>query len=117
MNLEEINNTIAELETGETTFVNCQKLASLYTVRDNYGKSISTVEIQDTLPAYTHYCDIKGQYQRSLLPAESVHIAMESVCKELSELISLIYSNSDMEQERILLVDCVQTVWESLINR
>ena len=35
MNMKEINNTIYELENGETTHASCQKLAALYIVKDH----------------------------------------------------------------------------------
>lgn len=38
MNINEINEAIRELENGPTTYHNCMKLASLYIVRDEYGK-------------------------------------------------------------------------------
>ncbi len=38
MNIHEINEAIRELENGPTTYHNCMKLASLYIVRDMYGK-------------------------------------------------------------------------------
>ena len=119
MNLEEINNTITELENGDTTFVNCQKLASLYIVRDNYGKGNQPLdkEVREILPAYRHYCEIKGQYQKHLIPQESVQVAMSSVCKEIQDLLFLIYSNSDMEQEREMMLRCVQDTWNSFAEK
>lgn len=38
MNMNEINEAIRQLEDGPTTYHNCMKLASLYIVRDMYGK-------------------------------------------------------------------------------
>lgn len=35
MNIDEINREILTLEKGQTTFVNCEKLAQLYVVRDH----------------------------------------------------------------------------------
>lgn len=107
LNLEEIENTIAEMEQNSaTTFDTCEKLASLYIVRDNLktcGKSVVASmesEINDILPAYRNYCDIKRQYQMHELPVESVEIAMQSVCKEIQDLFLLLYANSDTQSER-----------------
>ena len=36
LNLDEIEQEIADLENGETTYINLQKLTYLYTVRDHY---------------------------------------------------------------------------------
>lgn len=38
INMNQINEAIRELEDGPTTYHNCMKLASLYIVRDMYGK-------------------------------------------------------------------------------
>lgn len=43
LNLEEINNTIEELECGDTTFSACSKLASLYIVRDKLSEKVDLV--------------------------------------------------------------------------
>ena len=105
LNLVEVQNTIKELENGETTFATCQKLASLYIVRKFYSpeseqiEEVST-EIDDILPAYQQYCEVKRQFQLQKLPDTSVIRAMKSVCTELKDLIMVIYSNSDMENER-----------------
>ena len=39
MNMKEIENTIYELENGETTYQKCQKLANLYVVKDHMAKN------------------------------------------------------------------------------
>ena len=44
INIDEINETISELEQGDTTFATCQKLAALYTVRDNFKSSYNNME-------------------------------------------------------------------------
>ena len=119
MNIDEINNTITELENGDTTFVNCQKLASLYIVREHYCKECDTVdrEVRDILPAYKSYCATKSAYQKHLVAPESVQYAMQSVCKEVKDLIFLMYSNSDMEREREMIFECIQSVYESFADR
>ncbi len=47
MNMNEINEAIRELEEGPTTYHNCMKLASLYIVRDMYGKDRYTTYGRD----------------------------------------------------------------------
>ena len=121
MNIEEINNAITALENGETTFASCQKLATLYVVRDHLCESpqIESVdaEIQEILPTYKSYCSIKAQFQRHQLPPESVPLALSSVCTEIKDLILLIYSNSDMESERAMMTECLKSLWTSLTDR
>ena len=121
MNLDEINNTIATLESGETTFASCQKLAILYVVRDHLCESpqIESVdaEIREILPTYKSYCSVKEQFQRHQLPPESVPLALSSVCTEIKELIFLIYANSDMESERAMMIECLRSLWTSLADK
>lgn len=48
MNIDEIKSTIHQLEEGRTTFDNCFKLASLYTVLNHIDKeNIKSLEIDD----------------------------------------------------------------------
>ena len=63
INLNDITTTIKELESGNTTFDSCMKLAALYTVRDNLGENRVTQEMQDILPQYKNYCNVKRRYQ------------------------------------------------------
>ena len=69
LNLEEINNTIDQLEEGNTTFDNCIKLSALYIVRDKLQSALQSEiveepevvdaienELSDILPQYRKYC-------------------------------------------------------------
>ena len=82
LDLEEINNTIEELENSRTTYDNCLKLASLYIVRENISpkekpdtdenKAIYNdvvKEYSDILPAYSDYCESKRKYQMNEIPS------------------------------------------------
>lgn len=52
LDMQEVENAITELENGQTTYANVQKLANLYTVRAHscgeYSQAAAPVEIQDT---------------------------------------------------------------------
>lgn len=105
MNLEEINNTIEALEQSSTTFGNCEKLASLYICRDNLTKSVQSnpqveQEINDILPQYREYCTIKRRYQLHEISDELVISSMRRVCTEIKEFIQILYSSTDMPDER-----------------
>lgn len=50
MNMKEINNTIYELENGETTHASCQKLAALYIVKDHIEGQDPDKEIINDIP-------------------------------------------------------------------
>ena len=90
LDFEEINNTIEELENGATTFDNCMKLASLYTVRE-YGNCTSdetSKELHDILPMYSMYCTIKRKYQMRELSQDAVIRSVQDVCQEIKEFIN-----------------------------
>ena len=110
LNLEEINNTIEQLENGDTTFDACIKLASLYTVKEHISnntiKSVDNVidELNDILPAYTYYKEVKREYQLGNASETAIIKQINSVCKEISEFISTLYSGTDMLEERNIII-------------
>lgn len=52
LDMQQIIDTINELEQSDTTFDNCIKLSSLYIVRDNYPSDNIENELDDILPQY-----------------------------------------------------------------
>lgn len=96
MELKDINRTISELEQDSTTFENCEKLASLYIVRDNFNQD----EVEDILPQYIKYMDIKKRYQLGEVSEKLVAKQMKLVCKEVSEFLHQLYSSTDLPEER-----------------
>ena len=118
MDIQEVLNTIEQLENDVTTYENCFKLASLYTVRDNYEKQhyepieeVKTVsevkptddveqEYSDILPQYRKYVDIKRQYQLGEVAEQAVETQIQKVCNEISEFVHTLYSCTDMPIER-----------------
>jgi len=121
MNIEEINNTIEELENGSTTFDSCLKLASLYIVKEHISHTnlnefdgIPDVikEYNDILPQYTEYCDIKTQYQLGKVSQEYVIQSMKNVCTEIHEFIDTLYNNTDTQEERELITATLNTICE-----
>lgn len=120
LDLEEINNTIEELENSRTTYENCLKLASLYIVRENINfkekpntdenKAVYNdvvKEYSDILPAYSDYCESKRKYQMNEIPAKKVLNEMENVCNEIVEFIKTLYSSSDIVEERQYLMKMI----------
>jgi hypothetical protein len=114
LSLDEINNTIEQLENSSTTFDVCSKLASLIIVKqhlENVGETkVSTSgdvvvkEYDDILPQYRMYCEIKRKYQMHEMTEEAVHLAIKDVCKEINEFLHILYSNTDTQVER----DCIK---------
>lgn len=109
LNIEEINNTIEELENSPTTFEICLKLASLYIVRDKYleqekqDTNIVEQELNEIFPVYKQYCDIKRRYELGELTEEAVIQKMKFLCSEIKDFIQTLYSNTSFQQERDIL--------------
>lgn len=114
LNLEDINNTIQDLENGSTTFDTCNKLASLYIVRQNLQKVVEPkaqsveTELQDILPQYRRYCNIKRRYQLKELTESAVYDAMNRVCTEIKEFLHILYSSTDTQTERNMIKELLQ---------
>ena len=119
LELDEINNTITELENGPTTFDSCIKLASLYIVLEHFtGKqddppdacTMVKKELSDILPHYEAYCDIKRKYQLGQIGKEQVIRSIQVVCKEISEFITTLYNHTDMPEERDILFSSLNLI-------
>jgi hypothetical protein len=100
---------ITELENTLQSFTDLQRLADLYIIKDvQKSRSNSIVdtsnitlqELNDILPQFRNYCMIKKRYQLNELPKQTVVYAMKDVCKELNEFVHILYSNTDMQEER-----------------
>ena len=111
MDIRIINEMIEELEDSDTTYANVTDLASLYIVRDKLCYIDTIVkELNDILPAYTVYKHIKRDYQLGKADKSKVINQMKYVCKEISELICTIYNNSDLEEERELILETLKNL-------
>ena len=113
-----INETIKELEEDNTNFSNCQKLASLYTIKEYYDKHLQAadqveLELHDILPQYNRYCEIKKKYQLGEVASEQVLDSMKLLCQEIEEFIHTLYSSTDMEPEREQLRSLIQSLGTS----
>ena len=122
IDLKEVNDTIKALENGSTSFDTCNKLASLYIVRQNFiapktsvnqsHEEATTKEFLDILPQYRIYRATKKKYQKNELSDKAVKTAIKDVCKEIFEFMEMLYSGTDMEEERIeisKLIDDLKT--------
>ena len=108
MDVKDINRTISELERDSTTFENCEKLASLYIVRDNFNRT--TDELSDILPQYLKYVDIKRRYQLGEVSEKLVEKQIKIVCKEISEFIRALYSSTDTPEERNYIKNMIDSL-------
>ena len=113
LSITEINNTITELENGDTTFANCQRLASLYIVRDKFPiNHVNAVEheLSDILPQYKNYCAVKRKYQLNELTVDAVINSISGVCKEIQEFIETLYGSTDTQEERERIKQMIQSL-------
>lgn len=119
LSLDEINNTIEELQNSNTTFDNCSKLASLYIVKEhlenadltgNFNKSAVVKEYNDILPKYHQYVDIKTQFQLGKISATSIETSIRQVCDEISEFLTTMYNCTDMQIERDFILNMVRNL-------
>ena len=113
LDMQLVENTIQELEDNDTTFNNCEKLASLYIVRHFNSAALNQVsaiendivgkELTDILPNYQRYCEIKRQYQLTGTEKEAVLTHIAAVCKEVLEFLHMLYNNTDLPEERHII--------------
>ena len=111
-----IQETIEDLEQGETTFFNCQNLAALYIVREylhtDYKEPNSVEkELADILPQYIRYKIIKRNYQLNETTREQVIKSIGEVCTEIKDFISMLFNSSDMEEERKELTNLIISLY------
>ena len=52
---------------------------------------------------YQEYCSVKREYQLGNIDKIKVVNSMKNVCKELKDFITLLYSCTDMQEERDML--------------
>lgn len=121
LDLRLIDDTIDELEQDAMSFENCIRLASLYICRDyNKNRNMSLLdvsndvsfnnvdsELSDILPAYQKYIDAKRRYQQFEVVDKMLIYAMSDLCREITEFIATLYSNTETEAERALLIKMI----------
>lgn len=104
MNLTTINDLIDELEQSDTSLSNIRNLSALYNVKTHligdYKFNNTAKELNDILPSYIEYVNLKRRYQLKEISIDSVIIQLENVCKEIAEFLQTLYSGTDTEEER-----------------
>lgn len=111
--MDEVNNTIAELENSKMTFDTCQKLSSLYIIRDAQKTTVKddvVKEYSDILPSYTKYCDVKRKYQLSEVSDTQVYHQLELLCSEISEFLQTLYHNTDTQHEHDIIESMLKNI-------
>lgn len=66
-----------------------------------YNKVIK--EYEDILPSYKLYVDAKKRYQLGDMNENKVLEYLDCLCKEISEFLDILYSDTDMWKERKII--------------
>ena len=114
MDISTINDLIDELEKAEMSLSNIRNLSALYIVRneklDKTNQDAVTNELNDILPSYLKYIEIKRKYQMEEIGKEAVTSYLKSVCNEIKEFIKALYAGSDMPEERKLIKEMIREI-------
>lgn len=110
INLNEIEDTIKDIENKNTTLDNCKILADMLIIEHFYKarKSDVETELNDILPQYQKYREIKRKYQLQEVTENAVINAIYNVCREIREFIQTLYSSTDTQAERDAIVSMIK---------
>jgi len=120
MNLVEVNKEINELLNSPLTLSNARNLSALIVVQSYLQNAIQSKpdsleqELNDILPRYKEYCNIKRDYQLGKLPEDDIIISMRRVCKEVNEFLLSLYENTETAEERTMLKAMLRDVQNAL---
>lgn len=120
MNLAEINAGINELFNSPLTLSNARNLSALIVVQSYMKNAIQSKpdaleqELNDILPRYKEYCNIKRDYQLGKLSEDDIIISMRRVCKEVKEFLLSLYENTETAQERTQLKTMLKEIQNAL---
>ena len=115
IDINEINDTIRTLEAGDTTYENCMKLASLYTVRNHLADKATETELNDILPQYRKYCNIKRKYYFDEVAPDAVYQSLDYLCMEIQEFLDSLYTGTSSQNEREILKNMLENVYKKHI--
>ena len=119
MKLADVNEAINELQNSDFSLSNVRNLSALLNVREHLQNVTQSKpdsleqELNDILPQYKNYCEIKRQYQLGKVTDDSVVSAMRQVCKEVKEFLLILYQNTDTKIERTMIKNMVSDVQET----
>lgn len=120
MQLQSIENAIAELETAETTVKNVEELACLYIIKDHLStgtKHSNSASNSVFLPYYNLYIDDKRKFQRKEIPVDIIKEDIQNVCIEIVEFLTMLYSCTDSEYERKEVKNMFESIHEKFCGK
>ena len=114
MNVSTLNDLIDELEQSDMSLSNMRNLAALYTVKDHWIGNIKfdkvSAELNDILPSYIKYIDVKRKYQLHETTEDAVYIHMKELCREIKEFMAALYSGTDTPKEREMIKQLIKEI-------
>ena len=114
MNISTINDLIDELEQSDVSLSNIRNLSALYTVKYHLVGNVKfdkvSAELNDILPSYIKYIDIKRKYQLHETTEDVLYINMKELCREVKEFIQALYSGTDTQTERDMLKQMIKEI-------
>ena len=117
LDINEIQNTIKQLEDGDTTFDACIKLASLYIVADRLNVSDEVEsELSDILPAYQIYKEVKRRYQMNDTTFDKVLSSLAILSQEIDEFIDTLYTGTDDVKERHIIEETLSKLSRNYVE-
>lgn len=120
MNTDDINNEIKRL-LQDNSYDSCQKLASLYIVRDHLQRmETPQKELLDILPTYSSYANIKREYELGNAGERAVINLMRDLCREIKEFIIALHISTHSVEERAHIyrtLDDLQKFFEKAVDK
>lgn len=114
MNIDIIEQAIQELEYSEETVENIAELAALYIVRDHFYEKKSSHDTGNSfLPYYPVYIESKRKYQLHQTTEGEVIQNVKNFCRDVETLMKTVYSNTDMNKERLCLSQSIKNLYET----
>lgn len=110
LDINEIDTAIAELEANKTTFANCSKLATLYTVRDHadrnnrayeavYSRAVSPImEVPETMGRYGNSDFLRAVEGKDL---SAIFNIIDELLTTLQAVNKRVYDNVMLQISRI----------------
>lgn len=115
MQINEINNEIERL-LQYNSYESCQKLASLFIVREHITKDTpqrtesTQKQLFDILPTYSTFAELKRKYKLGNAGEKAVEISLKNLCQEIYEFLIALHSSTDTKEEKA----CIYALLERL---
>lgn len=116
MNIQDIEESIRELEDSQTTFSNAFKLASLYILKEHLKPTLKPTEdnvereLSDILPQYKRYIEVKREFQLGEVNETKVLEVLGYLGQEIKEFLQILYASTSSPEERKILINIYTTL-------